>query len=91
MAANIDNKPQNIKLFFTARPQIEDYINSHPAMATISPSPLSMQLVANTGDIAAYVTHKLNQDKMVKMPEDFKKQIVEEIVTTAQGMSVCIT
>jgi hypothetical protein len=60
-------------------------------MATISPSPLSMQLVANTGDIAAYVTHKLNQDKMVKMPEDFKKQIVEEIVTTAQGMSVCIT
>jgi hypothetical protein len=86
-----NNKPQTIKLFFTARPQIEDYIKSNPVMATVSPSPLSMQLAANTDDIAAYVTHKLNEDTMVTMTADFKKQIVEEIVTTAQGMSVCIT
>jgi hypothetical protein len=49
-----------------------------------------MQLAANTDDIAVYVTHKLNEDATVTMTEDFKKQIVEEIVSTAQGMSVCI-
>lgn len=75
-----------IKLFFTVRPQIKDYINSHPAIGM--PRPSSMILEASEKDIAAYVIHKIAMDTKVTMDEDFKQEIVAEILATSQGMLV---
>jgi hypothetical protein len=45
-------------------------------------------LVANTEDIAAYIAHKIDEDKMDGMDDDFKEQIAKEIVSASQGMFV---
>jgi hypothetical protein len=46
-------------------------------------------LEASEEDIIAYICHKLEEDtKMLGMTEDFKKEIIDEIVATSQGMLV---
>jgi hypothetical protein len=75
-----------IKLFFTGRPQIKDYINSHPAIGV--PRPSSMVLEASEKDIAAYVNYKIAMDTKVTMDEDFKQEIVAEILAGSQGILV---
>jgi hypothetical protein len=50
--------------------------------------PPFVTLEASAEDITAYITHKLAMDTKVKMEDDFKNQIVTEIVSTSQGMLV---
>jgi hypothetical protein len=83
VTADIINS-QPIKLFFTARPQIKDYIVTRPSISSLNP--LSMTLEANSGDIATYVTDKLEKDTRVKMEDEFKRTIVAEIVASSEGM-----
>jgi hypothetical protein len=45
-----------------------------------------MVLEAHTDDIAAYIIHQLSLDTVVKMSEDFKLQIVQEITSASQKM-----
>lgn len=47
---------------------------------------MSLVLEASTGDITAYIKYKLEMDTGLQMDEDFKTEIVEEIVATSQGM-----
>jgi hypothetical protein len=65
---------------------MEKYVNSHPAITPMTP--LSMQLEASTHDNAMFVEDKMRKDTKVKMTEEFEKQIVDEIVSTSQGMFV---
>jgi hypothetical protein len=75
-----------IRLFFTGRPPMEKYVKSH---TSVEPKiPLMVKLEANTEDIAAYIAHKIDEDKMVEMDDAFKKHIAEEIVSVSQGMFV---
>lgn len=76
-----------IRFFFTGRPQIKEYINLHPATGVSLP--LSVNLEASEEDIIAYICHKLEEDtKVLGRTEDFKKEIIDEIVATSQGMLV---
>jgi hypothetical protein len=77
-----------IRLFVTSRPPIAEYIKSHTYTALDSKIPLFATLEANTDDIATYIAHKIDEDKRVKMDDSFKKQIIAEIVSASQGMSV---
>lgn len=74
----------SVKLFFTGRPQMKDYVNSHSDIV----SPRFVALEANSDDIAAYVAYELKMDTKVKMSDDFKNQIIAEIVAASQGMLV---
>ncbi|CCX34027.1 Similar to Ankyrin repeat domain-containing protein 50; acc. no. Q9ULJ7 [Pyronema omphalodes CBS 100304] len=75
-----------IRLFVTGRPPMAEYVKSHTYTALDSKIPLFARLEANTDDIAAYVAHKIDEDKRVKMDDGFKKQIIDEIVSASQGM-----
>jgi hypothetical protein len=76
----------SIKLFFTGRPQMEKYVNAH---AEIQPAiPLSVKLEASTHDIAAFIKNKISMDTKVKMTEEFRNQLIDEIVATSRGMFV---
>ncbi|CCX31727.1 Similar to Putative ankyrin repeat protein RBE_0317; acc. no. Q1RJR6 [Pyronema omphalodes CBS 100304] len=59
-----------IRLFLTGRPHMEDYVKSHTAV--VPKIPLLARLEANTEDIATYVAHKINMDR-VKVDDGFKK------------------
>lgn len=83
LPADIINS-QPIKLFFTARPQVKDYIVTRPSISSLDS--LSVTLEANSGDIAAYVTYKLEKDSRVKMEDEFKRTIVAEIVANSEGI-----
>jgi hypothetical protein len=80
-----ESEPVEIRLFVTGRPHIKDYVVTHFAIAG-SLIPLAMELKTRNEDIAAYINYKLKMDTGVKMDEDFKKQIVSEILSTSQGM-----
>lgn len=83
---SVANRSTPIKLFFTGRPQIEDYINAHPAIKPMGP--LSIRLEARTHDIVKFIEHKIMMDTKVKMGEGFKAQIVADITAASQGMFV---
>jgi hypothetical protein len=76
-----------IRLFFTGQPPMEEYVKSHTAVDPEIPL-MAVKLEANTEDIAAYVAHKIDMDKGVRMKDDFKKHIVAEIVSASQRMFV---
>lgn len=50
--------------------------------------PISVILEASTHDIAAFIKNKISMDTKVKMTEEFRNQIMDEIVATSQGMFV---
>ncbi|KAI5808432.1 hypothetical protein BZA77DRAFT_348101 [Pyronema omphalodes] len=80
---NDDDYPP-IRLFFTGRPTMEQYVTSH---ASIAPTiPLTVKLEASTEDIAAYIAHKICEDHKFEMDDDLKNEIAEKIVSTSQGM-----
>lgn len=79
-----ESEPPEIRLFVTGRPHIKDYVATHFSIAGSS-IPLAMELKARNEDIAVCINYKLELDT-IKMDEDFKKQIVSEIVSTSQGM-----
>jgi hypothetical protein len=91
LASSTDDRgvPRRIKVMFIGRTHMEQYVNSHPFI--VRPNYRSVILRANTADISGYVTYKLMTDTRVTFDENFKKQIVEGNVSTADGMSVCIT
>jgi hypothetical protein len=65
---------------------MEKYVTSHPAITPMTP--LSMQLEASMHNIAAFVKDKIRKGTKVKMTEEFRNQIVDEIVSTSQRMFV---
>jgi hypothetical protein len=75
-----------MSLFVTGRPQMRDFVNSHPAIGASSPPSLTLE--ASTDDIAAYINYRLGSDTKVKMDAEFKKEIVKEIIATSKGMLV---
>lgn len=88
LGASDSNHPPFIRIFLTGRPLIKNEVNSHPSVVANPRTLVSMLLEANTGDIAAYVTHKISMHTRVRMDEDFKRQIVAEITAASQGMLV---
>ncbi|KAI5818441.1 hypothetical protein BZA77DRAFT_342841 [Pyronema omphalodes] len=73
-----------VRLFFTGRPSMEKYVQSH---TSIKPKiPLMVKLQASTEDIAAYIAHRISEDNMVGMDDDFKEHIIKEIVSASQNM-----
>ncbi|KAI5816856.1 hypothetical protein BZA77DRAFT_343876 [Pyronema omphalodes] len=73
-----------VRLFFTGRPSMERYVSSH---TSIEPKiPLMVKLEARTEDIAAYIAHRLSEDKTVGMNDDFKEEIIKEIISASQKM-----
>jgi hypothetical protein len=81
-----EREPLAVKLFFTGRPQMKDFINSHPSM--LSTLPVSIKLEASEGDIIAFIHHRIQEDTKVTMEEDFKNEIITNIVATSQGTLV---
>ncbi|KAI5816099.1 hypothetical protein BZA77DRAFT_313607 [Pyronema omphalodes] len=78
------NNAPRIQLFFTGRPSMQKYVKSHhPVNSRIN---LSFKLKSIAEDIAAYVAHKIDHDKMVGMDDAFKKHIVEEIASASRGI-----
>jgi hypothetical protein len=67
-----DSHSLSVKLFFTGRPQMKDYVNSHSDIV----SPRSVALEANSDDIAAYVAYKLKMDTKVKMNDDLRSRLL---------------
>ncbi|KAI5816207.1 hypothetical protein BZA77DRAFT_344472 [Pyronema omphalodes] len=79
-----DNESRPIRLFFTGRPPMENYVISH---TSVEPEiPFMVKLQASTEDITAYIAHKIDEDKTIDMDDGFKKYIVEEIVSASKGM-----
>jgi hypothetical protein len=66
-----------VRLFFTGRPHMKNYISMS-----------SVTLEASEEDVSAYINYKLGMDTKAKMTDEFKKQIVTEILATSQGMLV---
>lgn len=86
IADSRSSQPLSIKLFLTGRPQIEGYLQWHPAVDNTIVS--SVTLEANRDDIVKFINHKMNMDKNATMPQEFKEQIINEIVSTSNGMLV---
>jgi hypothetical protein len=81
-------KDSAIWLFLTGRPHMEPHVNTR--LGTKGKSLfVTTYLEANTDDIAAYVYHEIEMDSShVIMHDDFKDEIVAEIIRTSKGMLV---
>jgi hypothetical protein len=77
----------SLRLFLTGRPHVEAHVNINISDLDNQP-PLSMTLKAGPDDIRAYISRQLEADDYKEdcMNEGLKKEILEKIVDTSDGM-----
>jgi type II secretory pathway predicted ATPase ExeA len=74
-----------LRIFLTGRAQVEQYVNTH----ITGPFLFRMTLDANKDDILKYIKYQIEHDDSgIVMGTDFTNEIVETIISTADGMSV---
>ncbi|KAI5813237.1 hypothetical protein BZA77DRAFT_251974, partial [Pyronema omphalodes] len=81
----LDNYKHSARIFVTGRPHIERQVNR----LFNDILPISITLKADPRDIKRYVEwHLRRDDNYASMDDDFKKEMTDTIVATADGMSV---
>jgi hypothetical protein len=82
------NTSQLIRLFFTGRPHVKESVPSK--IQRHLGIPVSVTLKADAHDIRTYVLHQLDLDdyKDNCMNEELRKEILQKIIDTSDGMLV---
>ncbi|KAF8461536.1 hypothetical protein BDZ91DRAFT_683925, partial [Kalaharituber pfeilii] len=78
---DITHLKTNLRIFFTARPHVQEEVNRHLRIAM-----KTLTIVAHEEDIRAYLVHKIQSDNKDAMNDQLSREILEIIPKKAAGM-----